>query len=59
MEEAFARSVLWGFEIAAEHNGRLLIDVTAFSQRDALGLSALLEQRGGGQLRPRCAAFGY
>ena len=48
VEEAFARSVLWGFEIAAEHNGRLLIDVTAFSQRDALGLSALLEQRGEG-----------
>ena len=48
VEEAFARSVLWGFEIAAEDNGRLLIDVTAFSQRDALGLSALLEQRGEG-----------
>ena len=46
--EAFARSVLWGFDIAAEQDQRLLIDVTDFSQRDSLKLAALLEQAGEG-----------
>ena len=46
--EAFARSVLWGFDIAAEQDGSLLIDLTDFAQRDSLGLSALLEQAGEG-----------
>ena len=49
VEEAFARSVLWGFEIAAEDDGRVLIDMTDFARRDALGLSALLGQRGEGK----------
>ena len=48
VEEAFARSVLWGFDIAAEDSGRILIDMTDFAQRDALGLSALLKERGEG-----------
>ena len=48
VEEAFARSVLWGFNIAAEQDGRMLIDLTEFAQRDALGLSALLQNRGEG-----------
>jgi len=49
VSEAFARSVLWGFDIAAEQEGRLLIDLTDFAQRDSLGLSALLEQAGEGR----------
>ena len=64
VNEAFARSVLWGFDIVAEQAGApdevdasggsndwetsVLIDLTAFAQRDALGLSALLESRGEG-----------
>ena len=48
VSEAFARSVLWGFDIAAEQGGRILIDLTAFAQRDALGLSGLLEESGEG-----------
>ena len=64
VNEAFARSVLWGFDIVAEQAGvqdeggasgassegstKVLIDLTAFAQRDALGLSALLESRGEG-----------
>ena len=39
---------LWGFDIAAEQDGSLLIDLTDFAQRDSLGLSALLEQAGEG-----------
>ncbi|MDG1461373.1 MAG: zinc-dependent metalloprotease [Luminiphilus sp.] len=48
VSEAFARSVLWGFDIAAEQSGRILIDLTAFAQRDALDLSGLLEESGEG-----------
>ena len=48
VSEAFARSVLWGFDIAAEQDERILIDLTAFAQRDALGLSGLLEESGEG-----------
>ena len=48
VEEAFARSVLWGFDIAAEDGDRMLIDMTEFAQRDALGLSDLLSDRGEG-----------
>ena len=48
VSEAFARSVLWGFDIAAEQGGSLLVDLTDFAQRDSLGLSALLEQAGEG-----------
>jgi hypothetical protein len=32
--EAFATSVLWGFEAAAESDGRVLVDATAFVLRD-------------------------
>ncbi len=32
--EAFATSVLWGFEVAAETDGRVLVDATAFVLRD-------------------------
>lgn len=35
VEESFARSALWGFEIEAEEGGRLLVDATAFAVRDA------------------------
>ena len=48
VNEAFARSVLWGFDVEAEADGKVLIDLTAFAQRDALGLAALLESRGEG-----------
>jgi hypothetical protein len=34
VDEAFARSVLWGFEVAAETGGRVLVDATKFLLRD-------------------------
>jgi len=65
--EAFARSVLWGFDVEAEADGKVLIDLTAFAQRDALGLAALLDSQGEGAYvidsersvinRPRSKAF--
>ena len=61
VNEAFARSVLWGFDVVAEERlansddtaaneqgTKVLIDLTDFAQRDALGLSGLLERRGEG-----------
>ena len=35
--EAFARSILWGFTAEAETDGRVLVDMTAFLVRDAIG----------------------
>lgn len=39
VEEAFAESVLWGFEVAAEEDGRVLVEVTGFLKRDAHGVA--------------------
>ena len=39
LEEAFATSVLWGFEVGAETLGRVLVDVTPFLLRDAHGVA--------------------
>jgi hypothetical protein len=44
VEESFAKSVLWGFTVAAESQGRVLVDATAFFLRDVTGA--------GGSLRP-------
>lgn len=38
VEDAFARSVLWGFSVAAESDGRVLVDATDFFLRDALNV---------------------
>ena len=46
--QSFAESVLWGFPIEAEENGRLLVDATAFFLRDAHGVAERLEQTGQG-----------
>ena len=37
VEESFAQSVLWGFEVSAEHENRVLVDATAFLLQDAVG----------------------
>jgi hypothetical protein len=37
VEDAFARSVLWGFTAAAESGDRVLVDLTDFLVRDAIG----------------------
>ncbi|MEE4202329.1 MAG: zinc-dependent metalloprotease [Halieaceae bacterium] len=51
VEEAFARSVLWGFEVEAEQDGKVLIDLTAFAQRDAMHLGELLARQGEGNYK--------
>ncbi len=48
VKESFAESVLWGFPIDAEENGRLLVDATGFFLRDAHGVAERLQEAGQG-----------
>jgi hypothetical protein len=38
VEDAFAKSIIWGFTVAAETDGRVLVDATDFFLRDALNV---------------------
>ncbi len=40
--DAFARSVLWGFTVAAETDGRVLVDLSDFLLRDATNMAQRL-----------------
>ncbi len=42
--DSFARSTLWGFEAAAEEDGRVLVDATDFFLQDAAGVAKKLQQ---------------
>jgi hypothetical protein len=42
VEDSFAKSVLWGFTVAAESNGRILVDATNFVLRDGHGAGEAL-----------------
>ncbi|MBD3617054.1 MAG: zinc-dependent metalloprotease [Gracilimonas sp.] len=44
VNEAFASSILAGFEIAAEEDGKLLIDLTPFLLQDAHGVTQTLQR---------------
>jgi hypothetical protein len=44
VEEAFAQSTLWGFTVAAEENGRVLVDMEKFLLRDAHDVAGTLQQ---------------
>jgi hypothetical protein len=48
VKQSFAESVLWGFPIEAEENGRLLVDATAFFLRDAHEVAERLQATGQG-----------
>ena len=43
-EEAVAQSVLWGFKVEAEENGRVLVDATPFLLNDAHGVADKLKE---------------
>jgi hypothetical protein len=51
MEESFAQSVLWGFAVAAEEDGRVLVDATEFVLRDAHGIARSLRRARQGEFR--------
>jgi hypothetical protein len=44
VEQAFAQSVLWGFTVTDELNGKYLVDATAFLLTDVHGVSERLRQ---------------
>jgi len=51
VKESFAESVLWGFKVEAEENGRLLVDATDFFLRDAHGVAETVQATGQGSYR--------
>ncbi len=51
VKEAFAKSVLFGFKIKEQQNGRYLIDATDFLMRDAHGVVARLSGRNQGNYK--------
>ncbi len=44
VEQSFAQSVLWGFKVEAEDNGKALVDATDFFLHDAHGVGERLQQ---------------
>lgn len=44
VKDAFAESTLWGFEVAAEEGGRVLVDATSFYLRDAHQVTNTLQR---------------
>lgn len=42
VEDSFAKSILWGFGVAAESSGRVLVDATDFFLRDIHGAAGAL-----------------
>ncbi|MBD0255672.1 MAG: zinc-dependent metalloprotease [Cytophagales bacterium] len=60
VEESFAQSVHWGFKVAAEEGGRVLVDATDFFMQDAVGAAADISRtrQGTFKLDPdRCAFY--
>ncbi|MCB0717568.1 MAG: zinc-dependent metalloprotease, partial [Bacteroidetes bacterium] len=43
VEDAFATSIVWGFEVVAETDGRSLVDATDFIVRDAMDVAGRLK----------------
>ena len=59
VRDAFAESTLWGFEVAAEENNRVLVDATNFYLRDVHQVTNTLQrgQQGAYRLDPTRSAF--
>jgi hypothetical protein len=59
VEEAFAQSVLWGFTIVEEDNGKVLVDATDFYLQDAHDVAGTLrnQQQGNYSLDRSRSAF--
>jgi hypothetical protein len=51
VDDSFARSVLWGFKVEAEDDGRVLVDATTFFMRDAHGVAERLRKAEQGRYR--------
>jgi hypothetical protein len=51
VESSFAQSVIWGFSVAAESDGHVLVDATEFALRDAHGVIPTLRRNRQGDYR--------
>jgi hypothetical protein len=51
VEEAFAKSVIWGFQAEAESEGHVLVDATSFFMQDAHGAAQRLQRTNQGNFR--------
>ena len=51
VKDAFAESTLWGFEVAAEEDGRVLVDATSFYLRDVHRVTNTLQRTQQGTFR--------
>jgi hypothetical protein len=43
VEQSFAKSIIWGFTVAAESNSSVLVDATDFLLRDAMQVAGRLQ----------------
>jgi len=60
VEESFAQSALWGFDVVAEEGGRVLVDLTPMLMQDAVGAVQAISQTKQGTFRldpSRCAMY--
>ncbi len=44
VDESFAQSVIWGFDVTAEESGRVLVDATQFYMRDAHNIPQAIQR---------------
>jgi len=51
VDDGFARSVIWGFQVAEEFGGRVYVDASAFFMRDAHNVIGSLRRRDQGNYR--------
>lgn len=51
VQEAFAQSVIWGFTIEKEEEGKVLVDATEFFLRDAHGVAERLQKTNQGSYK--------
>ncbi len=59
-EQAFARSAVWGFDVAAQEGSTVLVDATTFFLRDAAGAAQqlVMSKQGNYRVDPlRCAFY--
>lgn len=45
VQEAFAQSVIWGFQVSAEEDGHILVDASEFYLRDAQNVVGVLKNK--------------
>ncbi len=59
VKEAFAESVLWGFEVAAEEKNRVLVDASEFFMQDARDVVGVLKRTNQGSYKPETSRSAF